>query len=315
MSSDAEPRESVIDVTDIRKSFGPTEAVRGVDLRVSPGEMFSIVGPDGAGKTTTLRILCGILAPSSGSGTVLGHDLIRERPAIRPQIGYLSQGFSLYGDLSVDENIEFFARIHGVRDFRGRRQELLEFTRLTPFRGRLASRLSGGMKKKLALACTLVHRPRVIFLDEPTTGVDPVSRRDFWVILSQLLKDGVTVVLTTPYLDEAERCSRVGLLNAGSFMRVDTPARVRESLPGRLWEIVCSPARGAFKALRAQGMDPSVLQLYGDRVHVRLDAGEDPEERILSELREQGIGVQHWREVAPRLENVFISLLEEEGPE
>jgi ABC-2 type transport system ATP-binding protein len=277
--------------------------------------MFSIVGPDGAGKTTTLRILCGILAPSAGRGTVLGHDLTHERRAIRPQIGYLSQGFSLYGDLSVDENIEFFARIHGVRDFRGRRQELLDFTRLTPFRGRLASRLSGGMKKKLALACTLVHRPRVIFLDEPTTGVDPVSRRDFWVILSQLLKDGVTVVLTTPYLDEAERCSRVGLLNAGSFMRVDTPARVRESLPGRLWEIVCSPARRAFHALRAQGMDPSVLWLYGDRVHVRLDAGEDPEERILSGLREQGIGVQHWREVAPRLENVFISLLEEEGPE
>jgi ABC-2 type transport system ATP-binding protein len=160
--------------------------------------MFGLVGPDGAGKTTTIRMLCGILPPSSGTATILGKDLLKDLPRIKNDIGYLSQKFTLYGDLTVDENIEFFAEIHDVRDYRARREELLAFTRLTPFRTRLAERLSGGMRQKLALACTLVHRPRMIFLDEPTTGVDPVSRRDFWRILQNILREGITIVMTTP---------------------------------------------------------------------------------------------------------------------
>ncbi len=177
-------------------------------------------------------MLCGLLPPTAGEASVLGYDLVREAGEVKNRIGYLSQKFSLYGDLTVDENIEFFAEIHRVRDFRKRREELLEFTRLTPFRDRLAERLSGGMRQKLALACTLVHTPRLIFLDEPTTGVDPVSRRDFWKILSALLKTGITIVMSTPYLDEAERSSRVGLIAGGRLVAADTPQAVKALMRG-----------------------------------------------------------------------------------
>jgi len=188
----------VITTREFSKSFGDVLAVDRLELTIRQGEMFGLVGPDGAGKTTAIRMLCGILAPSSGSATVLGHDIARDPDLVKKEIGYLSQRFSLYGDLTVDENIEFFAQINGVVDFKKQRDELLEFTRLTPFRKRLAEKLSGGMKQKLALACTLVHTPKLIFLDEPTTGVDPVSRRDFWRILQSLLSRGITIVMSTP---------------------------------------------------------------------------------------------------------------------
>ena len=182
--------------------------------------------------------------PAAGSVRVFGRDLQHDLPWVKEQIGYLSQRFSLYGDLTVDENVEFFARIHGVRDFQDRREELLSFTRLLPFRSRLADRLSGGMKQKLALACTLVHRPRIIFLDEPTTGVDPVSRREFWIILSQLLREGITILMSTPYLDEAERASRVGLMNAGRLMAAESPARIKAAMRGSVLEIICAETGG-----------------------------------------------------------------------
>ena len=178
--------ETILSTHHLSRMFGGVRAVEDVNLDVREGEMFGLVGPDGSGKTTSIRLLCGILTPTSGSATVLGHDIVKEPEAVKREIGYLSQRFTLYGDLSVDENIEFFAEINGVFDFKERREELLAFTRLTPFRTRLADRLSGGMKQKLALACTLIHKPRLIFLDEPTTGVDPVSRRDFWKILQSL---------------------------------------------------------------------------------------------------------------------------------
>ena len=202
------------------KTFGQEHkelvvAVNHLSVKIQQGEIFSLVGPDGAGKTTTIRMMCGVLAPTEGTISIIGYDIRKEKDEVKKHIGYLSQRFSLYQDLTIDENIDFFAEIHKVRKFKERKEELLQFTRLAHFRDRLAGRLSGGMKQKLALACTLIHTPDIIFLDEPTTGVDPVSRRDFWKILSSLLKSGITIVVSTPYLDEAERSTRVALMNQG----------------------------------------------------------------------------------------------------
>jgi len=296
-----------VETRGLSKRFESVEAVRSLDLAVREGEMFTLVGPDGAGKTTTIRMLCGLLPPSAGSATVLGFDLARESGQIKNRIGYLSQRFSLYGDLTVDENIEFFAEIHLVRDYRGRREELLEFTRLTPFRVRLAERLSGGMRQKLALACTLVHTPRLIFLDEPTTGVDPVSRRDFWAILSALLKQGVTIVMSTPYMDEAERSSRVGLLAAGRLVAADTPQALKGLMRGTVVEIVCPEIRRAFGILKTL---PGVreVQLFGDRLNVVVDDPEAQIPGIEAALAGAGIPVLAERRLAPSLENVFISI-------
>ena len=271
--------------------------------------MFCLVGPDGAGKTTTIRMLCGLLPPTAGEASVLGYDVVRQGGEIKNRIGYLSQRFSLYGDLTVDENIEFFAEIHLVRDFRKRREELLEFTRLAPFRGRLAERLSGGMRQKLALACTLVHTPRLIFLDEPTTGVDPVSRRDFWAILSALLRAGVTIVMSTPYMDEAERSSRVGLLAGGRLIAADTPGAVKRLMRGTVVEIVCPEIRRAFGILKAL---PGVreVQLFGDRLNAVVDRPDDEVPRIEAALAGEGIPVLAERRLSPSLENVFISITE-----
>ena len=298
---------AAVETRGLGKTFESVEAVRSLDLTVHQGEMFGIVGPDGAGKTTTIRMLCGILRPTSGGGSVLGYDLVNESDRIKNQIGYFSQKFSLYGDLTVDENIEFFAEIHRVGDFHKRRQELLQFTRLEPFRKRLADRLSGGMRQKLALACTLIHTPRLIFLDEPTTGVDPVSRRDFWKILSSLLRSGITIVMTTPYLDEAERCSRVGLLNAGRLLAADTPQNIRSLMRGAVVEIVCPEIRRAFAVLKKL---PEVreVQLFGDRLNVVVDEPEKEMALMDSALSKEGIPVIQKRVLAPTLENVFISV-------
>ncbi|MBE0710915.1 MAG: ABC transporter ATP-binding protein [Candidatus Aminicenantes bacterium] len=296
-----------VETRGLGKRFESIEAVRSLDLAVREGELFGLVGPDGSGKTTTVRMLCGILSPTSGSASVLGFDLEREAGEIKSRIGYLSQKFSLYGDLTIDENIEFFAEIHLVQDFRKRREELLEFTRLTPFRGRLAERLSGGMRQKLALACTLIHTPRLIFLDEPTTGVDPVSRRDFWKILSSLLRSGITIVMTTPYMDEAERCSRVGLLAGGRLLAADTPRNIKLLMRGTVVEIVCPEIRRAFSILRRL---PGVreVQLFGDRLNAVVDEPEIGIPLIEAALLREAIPVLQKRLLPPSLENVFISV-------
>ncbi|MBI5638158.1 MAG: ABC transporter ATP-binding protein [Nitrospinae bacterium] len=290
------------------KSFGDMRAVDGISLTVREGEMFGIVGPDGAGKTTLFRMLCGIMKPSKGTARIFGHDVRGGMEQIKRQIGYFSQRFTLYGDLSVDENIEFFAEIHDVHDYRERREELLAFTRLTPFRGRLADRLSGGMKQKLALACTLIHRPRLIFLDEPTTGVDPISRMDFWKILSALLKTNITIVMSTPYLDEAERCGRVALMNRGAVMALDTPANIKERMRGDVLEIVCGDIRAAARLLKGAAGILDV-QAFGDRLNVVVDGTEAGFKKVESILRNGGIPITDWRPVKPSLENVFISLI------
>ncbi len=222
---------AIIETRELSRSFGPLVAVDGLTLTVMEGEIFGLVGPDGAGKTTTLRLLCGLMEPTHGSARVAGHDAARESRAVKDQIGYMAQRFGLYGDLSVEENMAFYADLFGIvgADREALTGQLLRMTRMEPFRARQAGRLSGGMKQKLALMCTLLHRPRILFLDEPTNGVDPVSRRDFWAILYQLLKDGITIFLTTAYLDEAERCNRVGLMHKGKLIRCESPEVMKRS--------------------------------------------------------------------------------------
>ncbi len=299
---------NAITIGNVSKKFDEIVAVDGLSLEVEKGEMFALVGPDGAGKTTAIRMLCGIMKPTEGTMKVLGFDVQKEKEEVKKRIGYLSQKFSLYGDLTIDENIEFFAEIHGVYDYTRRRNELLEFTRLSPFRGRLAEKLSGGMKQKLALACTLIHTPDIIFLDEPTSGVDPVSRRDFWKVLSALLKTGITIVMTTPYLDEAERCSRVALMSGGKILMADTPSNLKKVMNGEVVEIVCSNIRRSFALLKTDSLVKEV-QAFGDRVNVVVQSASNDIQTVLSHLKNQSIEIFDWRVVKPSLENVFISLL------
>jgi ABC-2 type transport system ATP-binding protein len=303
----ADPTAPVIVTTGLSRSFGEVRAVDGVDLNVAPGEMFGLVGPDGAGKSTIIRMLCGILTPDSGTGVIFGKDIVRDREALKADLGYLSQKFTLYGDLSVDENIEFFAELHRVPDYHALREQLLEFTQLVPFRDRLADKLSGGMKQKLALICTLIHHPRIIFLDEPTTGVDPVSRRELWGLLQKLNSDGMTVILCTPYLDEAERCERVAFLHDGRLMQVDTPLNLKKLIPGLVVEIVCDEPRRALGVLRAKGAFPQA-QVFGDRVKV-IVSGEHEADNAVTILEAASIGITSRRFVRPSLEDVFIYLM------
>src|SRR3989339_1376598 len=281
--------QSVIKIENLHKSYDETNAVNGITLSVNKGEMFGLVGPDGAGKTTTIRIMCGLLNPDEGAVSLLGKNIVKEKKSIQKSIGYLSQKFSLYGDLTIDENIEFFADIHGVKHFEKRRDELLEFTRLTPFRDRLADKLSGGMKQKLALACTLIHKPKIIFLDEPTTGVDPVSRRDFWKILSGLLKEGITIFMSTPYLDEAERCNRVAMMNNGKIIAMDSPHKIKESMTKVIVEIICSPIREAYKIINDK--TDFGVQMFGDRIDVVLNDYEKDYPGIENLLRDASIPI------------------------
>jgi len=299
----------------VTKRYGATVAIDDVSLEVRRGEMFGVIGPDGAGKTTMIRLMAGLLRADGGVLRTLGHDPVREHRAVTRRVGYFSQRFSLYGDLSVDENIAFFAQIHGLWRFQARRDRLLELTQLTPFRGRLADRLSGGMKQKLALACTLVHEPELILLDEPTTGVDPVSRREFWKLLSEFLEQGLTIVMATPYLDEAERCSRVALLHDGRLLALDDPSAIRATHPGEIVEVIASPferAAGVVAAL--EGVRGT--QTFGERMHLRLDEhGSDLAVRRLSDaLGEAGCTDVQVRVVRASLEDVFIDLLTRQGP-
>ena len=309
----AAPSEPAIAAQGLAKKFATHRAVDGLDLAVPRGELFGLVGPDGAGKSTAIRLLCGLLPPDAGEARILGLDLRRDRGEIKRHVGYLSQNFTLYGDLTLDENIEFFADLHGVGGWRARRDELLAFTRLTPFRRRLAGALSGGMKKKLALACTLIHMPQLIFLDEPSTGVDPVSRGEFWSILSGILAQGVTVLMTTPYLDEAERCHRVALLHRGRVMRSGTPAEIRAGLPGRLYRLEAPDLPAAYRALAA-GRPVEQLVLYGDRLHFWSPSGTAREaQAAVTQLEAAGLGPARYTEIKPALEDVFIGLLGAEG--
>ena len=300
----------VIRVTRVTKRYGSVAALDETSFDVRRGEMFGLIGPDGAGKTTAIRIACGLLKADSGDVSVLGRDPRRDHQAITGAIGYLSQRFSLYGDLTIDENIAFFAEIHGVRRYEAARNRLLSMTQLTAFRGRRADRLSGGMKQKLALACTLVHEPELLLLDEPTTGVDPVSRREFWKLLSEFLAAGLTIVMATPYLDEAERCARVVLLHEGRVLSMEEPAVLQRQFAGRLLEVITDTPRPPVALIAAiDGVQD--VQTFGDRVHVQLAHGTQEEgiRRIAAVLQREGVPLVRARPVDASLEDVFISLV------
>ena len=302
--------EYVIETQGLTKRFGNVTAVDGLDLTVRRGEIFGLLGPDGAGKTTTIRMLCAIMDPTEGSARVAGFDTVREPEKIKERIGYMPQQFSLYGDLTVLENLIFFADIFGVgrRERKERVERLLAFSRLTEFQDRRAAHLSGGMQKKLALACTLIHRPEIIFLDEPTTGVDPVSRREFWDILTELHLEGVTLFVSTPYMDEAERCSRVALMFEGQVIVCDMPERIKGLVEGDLLELRPDRLREAARLIEPL---PGVLevQVYGDLLHVFVDSAVARAPSLQAALEQAGINVRGLRQTRPRMEEAFISLI------
>jgi drug efflux transport system ATP-binding protein len=306
-----------LELNAVTKRYDKVAALRDVSLSIDAGEMFGLIGPDGAGKTTAIRLMCGLLKPDAGSVSVMGCDPVKQHLEVTHTVGYLSQRFSLYGDLSIDENISFFAEIHGLsmRDqaIRDRRERLLDLTQLAKFRSRLAEQLSGGMKQKLALACTLVHEPRIILLDEPTTGVDPVSRREFWKLLSEFLAQGITILMATPYLDEAERCSRVALLHEGQLLALDTPANLRAALPGIVMEVI-APDRDRATTVLEQLPGIADVQLFGERAHVRLaaDARLSNPQRLTAALQAAGVAVESVRRVPASLEDVFIARVAKE---
>lgn len=299
-----------IEAVALTKSFDSLTAVDQLNLTVEEGEIFGLVGPDGAGKTTTMRLLTSIMEPTSGEAWVAGHNVVREAEAVKEEIGYMSQRFGLYPDLTVMENLEFYADIYGVpKEGRGQKIErLLSFSNMTPFKKRQAGRLSGGMKQKLGLACALIHTPKVLFLDEPTNGVDPVSRRDFWRILYQLLRERVTIFVSTAYLDEAERCGRVGLMHRGKLLAIGTPGEVKRLMKGTILEVRSSEPRRATALMREQ-LSTASASLFGDRIHLltqRPDEAAAETERVLASA---GLSVSAVRAIEPALEDVFISVL------
>ncbi len=300
----------------LTKTFGNLTAVDGLTLSVAEGEIFGLVGPDGAGKTTTMRLLAAIMDPTSGDAWVAGHHTVREAAAVSNNIGYMSQRFGLYPDLTVAENIDFYADIYGLPR-RGRQdkvEQMLAFSNLTPFRKREAGNLSGGMKQKLGLACALIHTPKVLLLDEPTNGVDPSSRRDFWRILYQLLQEKVTIFVSTAYLDEAERATRIALMHHGRLFALGTPDEVKKLMRGSIMEIQAFEPRRASAVLRAQ-LGAASVGLFGDRVHV-ITADPDAS-RLQVEQTLAGAGIRHsgLRTIEPSLEDVFVSVLGEKRGE
>jgi ABC-2 type transport system ATP-binding protein len=301
---------SIIETHDLTRVFKETRAVDALDLTIQRGELFGLVGPDGAGKTTTLRLLAGLLDISEGSATVAGYDLALQAEAIKAHIGYMAQEFSLYGELSVVENLRFFSELFDVpsSDLGDRTERLLKFAGLTEFRERRGIHLSGGMQKKLALACTLIHEPDILLLDEPTTGVDPVSRREFWNILTELHLRGTTIVVSTPYMDEADRCSRVGLMYAGKLVICDEPHAIRAQLEGELIELMPENWREARSVVQTL---PGVLevQTYGESLHLLVDSARVRLPQIQKSLKKHAINYRGLRPAPPRMEEAFISLI------
>jgi drug efflux transport system ATP-binding protein len=306
--------EPIIRTHNLTKRWGDLTAVDHLNLEVSKGEIFGLVGPDGAGKTTTLRMFCGLVEASEGEATIAGFEVRRQAEAVRDRIGYMAQRFGLYLDLTVDENMAFYADLFGVDRAQRMRSvpELLRMTRMDEFRNRQAGRLSGGMKQKLALMCTLLHRPQILFLDEPTNGVDPVSRRDFWAILYQLVQSGITVFVTTSYLDEAERCNRVALMNHGRLIDCAPPDTLRHGLEKGCYEVVAGDPRAARELLRRSDGVLSV-EFFGATLHLFLEPKQTSPQTLQRELEGAELGAASFRPIVPSLEDVFIAMERVQG--
>ena len=304
-----------IQTNHLSKSFGILTAVKDLNLEVKTGEIFGLVGPDASGKTTTIRMLCGILPPDGGEAKVAGFDILREAESLREKIGYLPQRFGLYGDLTVLENIHFYGDLYQVpkQKRKERIERLLRFANLEPFGKRMAQDLSGGMKQKLGLICALIHTPQILFLDEPTTGVDPLSRRDFWIILYDLLKEGVTILFSTSYLDEAERCSRVGLIYQGDLMIADTPSAVKARIGGTILELRVENRQKGMKLLENVKLVQSLV-LSGDKIHILVDDPQKGEKVIRDILKGQEMEILDLLVVQPSLEDAFVSIVRSKSP-
>ncbi len=294
----------------LHRRFHKTIAVKDLTFSIRQGDVFGLIGPDGAGKTTTLRMLAGVLKPTSGQAHVLGEDVVRNPEALRDKVGYMPQHFSLYGDLSVLENLQFFAEIYSTprAERADRIARLLRFAQLEQFADRPAAKLSGGMKKKLGLACALIHNPRLLLLDEPTNGVDPVSRREFWDILSELHLQGVTILITTPYMDEAERCNQVGLMFRGELIEQGEPEALRQLAPGEMLALY-TPELARTEAILPELPGYITHQVYGDRLHIFVADAAATKPRLAAFLQARGIPVQALYVDEPRLEEAFIHLI------
>lgn len=302
----------IIETYHLTREFDGVTAVRDFSLEVEAGELFGLVGPDGAGKTTAIRLLCGVLEPSSGDARVASYSIRTQGEQIKSRIGYMPQKFGLYGDLTVMENLHFYADIYQVpRKERAQRlSRLLDFSQLGPFSDRLARDLSGGMKQKLGLACALIHTPKILFLDEPTCGVDPVSRRDLWRILYELTNQGVTIFMSTAYLDEAERFARVGFMHRGEIMICASPASIKSNLPGEVWQIRCENNRLARERIRA--MEGVTAALVGDTIHLIFSYPGGDMELLTNRLKQEGVRVLETRKVPPSLEDAFMHFIQKE---
>jgi ABC-2 type transport system ATP-binding protein len=309
-----ELRKAAIEVRNLTKRFGAVDAVSGVTLDCAAGEVFGFVGPDGAGKTTIMRLLAAVMTPDEGSIAIEGLDVVGNPELARAHISYMPQRFGLYEDLTVDENIEFFAELFGIerRDRDERAAPLLAASGMTPFRNRRAGQLSGGMKQKLGLTCSLIHTPKILLLDEPTAGVDPVSRRDFWRILYGLRGEGVAIVVATSYLDEAERCTRLGLLRSGRMLYCDTPAALKALMPGEILAISSLEARRARDIMAERdGVKGAILM--GDSVHVVVDDAARRASELKAALSAGNVAVDEIERIAPSIEDLFVSLLTDEA--
>jgi ABC-2 type transport system ATP-binding protein len=306
--------QPLLEARDLRRRFGAKAAVDGISITVGPGEVYALVGPDGAGKTTTMRLLCGALRADGGQVTLAGYDLMKQTEAAREHLGYLPQRFSLYGELTVLENLRFFAEVRGVsrKEWHPRSMEILSFVGLDEFVDRRAEALSGGMRQKLGLAAALVHRPRVLLLDEPTGGVDPVTRQAFWQLLIRLLRQGVAVLISTPYMDEAARCNQVGFLSQGRLLMEGSPEMLKQRLQGAILEVNGGP-RSLIRELATADGDVLDVQAFGERYHLRVRLQKAPQvaERLWRAILQRGGTVRDMRLIPPTLEDVFISLGEE----